>query len=123
VSIRDQILATDDIPKKLVDVPEWGMTIEVRGMTGADRTAILENAVNPTTGAVDLKVMYPDIVIASAHDPETGEKIFSPDDRSVLMAKSATALDRLAEAGMQVGGLSKQEGDDAGKRFPDKSES
>jgi hypothetical protein len=123
VSIRDQILATDDIPKKIVEVPEWGMSIEVRGMTGADRTAILESAVNPTTGAVDLKVMYPDIVIASAHDPETGEKIFSPSDRDVLMAKSATALDRLAEAGMQVGGLSKQESDDAGKRFPDSSDS
>ena len=31
------------------------------------------------------------------------------------MQKSATALDRLAEAGMQVGGLSKTESDDAGK--------
>jgi len=123
MSIREQILATDDIPKKLVEVPEWGMSIEVRGMTGADRTAILENAVNPTTGVVDLKIMYPDIVIASAHDPETGEKIFSPEDRDLLMAKSATALDRLAEAGMQVGGLSKESSDDAGKRFPDASNS
>lgn len=123
MSIRDQILAVDDIPKKLVEVPEWGLTVEVRGMTGADRTAILESAVNPTTGAVDLKVMYPDIVIASAHDPETGEKIFSADDRAVLMQKSATALDRLAEAGMQVGGLSKEESDEAGKRFPAVSES
>lgn len=124
MSLRDQILATDDIQKTIVVVPEWNdLKVEVRGMTGADRTAILSSAINPTTGQVDFRVMYPDIVIATCFDPETGERIFSDNDRDALLSKSATALDRLAEVGMSVGGLTKEVQDEAGKRFPDESES
>jgi hypothetical protein len=123
MSLRDQILAKNDIRKKIVNVPEWGIDVEVRGMTGADRTTILENAVNPETGSVDLKVMYPAIVIASCYDPETGEKIFTPEDKDLLLSKSATALDLLAQEGMQVGGMTNDEVEQAGKQFPAVSES
>ena len=123
MSLRDKILATDDIRKKIVNVPEWGIDVEVRGMTGAGRTTILENAVDPATGQVDLRIMYPAIVIASCFDPETGEQIFTPEDKDLLLAKSATALDRLAQEGMQVGGLTNDEVEQAGKQFPAVSES
>jgi len=123
MSLRDQILAKDDILKKIVHVPEWGIDIEVRGMTGADRTSILKNAVDTATGQVDLQVMYPAIVIASCYDPETGEAIFVPEDADALLNKSAIALDLLAQEAMRVGGLTNAEAEDAGKQFPASTES
>lgn len=122
MSLRDQILAAKDIPTEQVFIPEWGMTLEVRGMTGADRTRILETAVDVNTGSVDLKVVYPEIVMASTFDPETGERVFEEGDRDALLSKSAQAIDRLAEVGMRLGGFTKEATDASAKSFPDNAE-
>jgi hypothetical protein len=114
VSIRDQILAAQDIPSESVDVPEWGVKVEVRGMTGAERTRIMDKAVGQT-GDVNLQFVYPEIVIATSFDPESGEQIFSPQDRDALLAKSANALDRLASVGMRLSGFTQESADVAGK--------
>jgi hypothetical protein len=114
VSIRDQILAAQDIPSESVDVPEWGVKVEVRGMTGAERTRIMDKAVGQT-GDVNLQFVYPEIVIATSFDPESGEQIFSPNDRDALLAKSANALDRLASVGMRLSGFTQESADVAGK--------
>jgi hypothetical protein len=114
VSIRDQILALQDIPSEIVNVPEWGVKVDVRGMTGAERTRIMDLAVDQK-GGVNLQFVYPEIVIATSFDQETGEQIFSPKDRDALLAKSATALDRLASVGMRLSGFTQESADDAGK--------
>lgn len=114
MSIRDQILAAQDIPSESVDVPEWGVKVEVRGMTGAERTRIMDKAVGQT-GDVNLQFVYPEIVIATSFDPESGEQIFSPSDRDALLAKSANALDRLASVGMRLSGFTQESADVAGK--------
>jgi len=114
VSIRDQILTAQDIPSEIVDVPEWGVKVEVRGMTGAERTRIMDKAVGQT-GDVNLQFVYPEIVIATSFDPESGEQIFSPSDRDALLAKSANALDRLASVGMRLSGFTQESADVAGK--------
>lgn len=114
MSIRDQILALQDIPSEIVNVPEWGVKVDVRGMTGAERTRIMDLAVDQK-GGVNLQFVYPEIVIATSFDQETGEQIFSPKDRDALLAKSATALDRLASVGMRLSGFTQESADDAGK--------
>jgi len=113
VSIRDQILNSNDIPKKLVKVKEWNVEIEVRGMTGAERTRILDLAQGD--GGMNLQMVYPEIVISTAFDAETGEKIFSPEDRTALLSKSANALDSLATVGMQLSGFLAETSNDLGK--------
>ena len=114
MSIRDLILAAQDIPSESVDVPEWGVKVEVRGMTGAERTRIMDKAVGQT-GDVNLQFVYPEIVIATSFDPEICEQIFSPQDRDALLAKSANALDRLASVGMRLSGFTQESADVAGK--------
>ena len=114
MSIRDLILAAQDIPSESVDVPEWGVKVEVRGMTGAERTRIMDKAVGQT-GDVNLQFVYPEIVIATSFDPESGEQIFSPNDRDALLAKSVNALDRLASVGMRLSGFTQESADVAGK--------
>ena len=114
MSIRDQILASTDIPSEKVQVPEWGVTVEVRGMTGAERTRIMDKAVGQG-GEVNLQFVYPEIVIATSFDDTTGEQIFKPSDRDVLLTKSAVALDRLAQVGMRLSGFTQESADAAGK--------
>lgn len=114
MSIRDLVLAVQDIPVELVTVPEWNVKIEVRGMTGAERTRIMDMATE-SQGAMNLQFVYPEIVIATSFDPETGEQIFVPADRDILLSKSATALDRVAMVGMRLSGFTKESADDLGK--------
>ncbi len=114
MSIRDQILASVDIPSEKVPVPEWGVSVEVRGMTGAERTRIMDKAVDQA-GGVNLQFVYPEIVIATSFDDVSGEQIFKPSDRDILLTKSAMALDRLAQVGMRLSGFTQESADAAGK--------
>lgn len=114
MSLRDQILNSNDIPKELVKVKEWGIEIEVRGMTGAERTRILDIAMGKDQD-VNLQMVYPEIVIATAFDAETGEQIFTPADRTALLSKSANALDRLATVGMRLSGFTAEATEAMGK--------
>jgi hypothetical protein len=113
VSLRDQILNSNDIPKELVKVKEWNIEIEVRGMTGAERTRILDLAQDEK--GMNLQMVYPEIVISTAFDAETGEKIFTPEDRTALLSKSANALDSLATVGMRLSGFLAETSNDLGK--------
>jgi len=113
VSLRDQILNSNDIPKELVKVKEWNTEIEVRGMTGAERTRILDLAQDEK--GMNLQMVYPEIVISTAFDPVTGEKIFTPEDRTALLSKSANALDSLATVGMRLSGFLAETSNDLGK--------
>lgn len=114
MSIREQILALNDIPSEIVEVSEWGVKIEVRGMTGAERTRIMDIATK-TAGEFNLQFVYPEIVIATCFDTESGEQIFKPADRDVLLSKSANALDKLAMVGMRLSGFTSESADSAGK--------
>lgn len=114
MSLRDQILNAQDIPTQTVEVPEWNVNVEVKGMTGAERTRIMDLAMD-AGGELNLQTVYPEIVISTCFDPETGEKVFSPEDRVALLSKSATALDRLALVGMRLSGFTQESADAAGK--------
>ena len=114
MSLRDQILSIKDIPSETVKVKEWNIEVEVRGMTGAERTRILDLAMDEKNG-VNLQMVYPEIVISTAFDPSTGEQIFSPADRAALLSKSASALDTLATVGMRLSGFTQETSDDLGK--------
>lgn len=118
MSLRDRILAADDIQSEMVDVPEWGVTVEVRGMNGADRSRILDAAA-ASDGNLSVGTMYVDTVIASCYDPESGLRIFSDADRDSLLGKSASAIDRLAQVGMRLSGMQVEATDDAKRRFPE----
>jgi hypothetical protein len=97
----------------MVDVPEWGFTFEVRSMTAAERTHIMEMA--QKAGQVDLSLVYPEIIIATTFNPETGEKVFTSEHSEALMAKNAAALDRLAKVGLRLSGMTEEAADAAGK--------
>lgn len=104
-SLRDRILGASDIRRESVRVPEWDVVVEVRGLTGSQRAKLMKNGFDARGGA-DFEKLYPELLIASTFDPETGEQVFSEADRESLNGKSGAALERVAQAAMRISGLS-----------------
>ena len=42
MSIREQIINAEDIEHEIIEVPVWGVSIEVRSMTGRARTRLIK---------------------------------------------------------------------------------
>jgi len=102
MSIRDKILESDDLDKRVVDVPEWGVKVEVRTPNGRDRARITRLLQDET---VEPEVALAALLIPALFDPETGDRIFTEDDADVLVGKNGNALQRLAEIASGVSGL------------------
>ena len=116
-SIRDAIKAADDLETELVEVPEWGgIKVEVRSMSAGVRVRTLK-AARAFDADTDAVALYPGVVVECCYDPETGEKIFDPQDEEWLLEKSGKPLERLASVAMRLSAL----GDDAAEAGKDSS--
>ena len=116
MSIRDHILQCDDVQRETIEVPQWGVRVSVHGMSGAARTAMIQNAAD-NDGVMNFSRMMPDIVIMSTYDPDTDEQIFSESDRDALMLKSGAALDLIVNTCLRISGLLDAAVDNAGKEM------
>lgn len=104
MSLREKIFGIDDAKKELVEVKEWGISIEVRSMSALERSRLLEKVVDGK-GKVNFELLYPSVVIACSFDPETGEKIFTPEDFAALNEKNAGALEHITKVALKLSGL------------------
>ena len=114
MSLRDRILAADDIGKELLVVPHWDVEVELRTMTASERSKMLASAVD-NNGNMDLEELYPRILIATVYDPESGDPVFDSDDVASLATKSAAAIEFVAQKSMALSGLAGDGVDEAGK--------
>jgi hypothetical protein len=118
IPMRDKILACDDIQRELLEVPEWAVVIEVRGMSGGDRAVMMDHM---QAGGVKASTVYVDAVIKSSFDPDSGERLFQDSDRDALLGKSSAALDRIATLAMRLSGMEQEAVDEAKRQFPEAS--
>jgi hypothetical protein len=102
MSLRDKILALDDKKRVPVEVPEWGLTVWVQSMSGADRESFDELIVKAP------QQLWIRSVVLCACD-EKGERLFADSDTDALKTRSAAALERIAKAALAVSGLQKTE--------------
>ncbi len=107
---RDAILAAQDIQTEEVDVPEWGGSVLVRGMTGAERDAFEESVL---TGRgkkrdVNLKNFRARLIVKSVVDKK-GDRLFTMADIDALGAKSAAALGRCFDVATRLSGMSDED--------------
>jgi hypothetical protein len=100
---REAILTAQDLAHEDVPVPEWGGTVRVRTLTGAERDA-LGAAMVDADGKPDL-VGYRCRMVAASVVDEAGARLFSDADAAALGAKSASALDRVASAVERINGM------------------
>ena len=108
MSLRDQILACKDIQSEVVEVPQWGVTVEVRGMTARQRALVLQESVD-AKGAVNLQKLYPQLVVMSTYDPETSEPVFLSGDFDAVAEKSGAALEVIAQVAMRLSGFNTED--------------
>jgi hypothetical protein len=66
-------------------------------------------------GEADISRVYPEVIIGCSFDPETGEPLFTSEDREMLMSKNASALDRVATVASELSGFTEKAVDKAGK--------
>ena len=105
---RDAILGADDRRTEDVEVPEWGGTVRVRGLTGTERDAYEASIVSlrgDGSQHFTLQNARARLVALCACD-EAGERIFTDKDVKELGLKSAVALERVFDAARRVSGLS-----------------
>ena len=106
--IRDKIASATDIKKQTVHSNAWDCDVEVRGMSGTARAAVMAAGYNEE-GVVDYLAFYPAVLIATCYVPETDLPLFDAADRDMLNSKSATGLEELALPAMKLSGLSKDD--------------
>lgn len=103
---RDQIDTADDLPFEDVPVPEWGGSVRLRTLTGAERDAF-ESSVVSQSGSnrkVNLKNVRARLVSLCLVDEE-GNRLYSDADVAKLGKKSAKVLDRLFDKAQRLSGL------------------
>jgi len=115
MNLRDKILAAQDIPSETLTVKEWDVTVLVKGMSAGERITLMQNAYDQTTQQVNMAAVYPDVVVACVHDPDTGEALFTTADKDALMSKSSAAIESIAAVGLRLSGIGAESEDEAGK--------
>lgn len=103
---RDDILQADDIVTEAVDVPEWGGTVLVKGMSGVERDEF-DLAIMSKTGKsreVNLENLRARLCASSIVD-EDGNLIFTQEDVFALSEKSGAALQRVYDVASRLSGL------------------
>ena len=103
---KNAILGVVDIRKELVDVPEWGGSVWVRGMTGAERdkfeSSIVESRGKGTkVNMVNVRARLASLTICD----EGGNLLFTQADIVALSAKSASALQRIFAVAQRLSGI------------------
>lgn len=107
---RDAILGARDLPTEDVEVPEWGGTVRVRGLTGTERDAFEQSIARRKGKNVELNLrnVRAKLVALSVVD-EQGNRIFSEADVDALGQKSAAALDRIFRVAQRLSGLTDED--------------
>ncbi|CAB5220403.1 hypothetical protein UFOVP238_45 [uncultured Caudovirales phage] len=112
-TLREQILGAEDTQSELVEVPQWGVTVEVRGMSGKSRAQFLANYTDEV-GRVQWDRLYPNLLIHTVFDPETSEQVFLAEDSDAINLKSGSALEIVANVSLRLSGLNQEQQKEAG---------
>lgn len=108
---RDQILAADDLPRELVEVPEWGGAVLVRTLTGAERDQFEAQVVEmrgrkiKSLNMANLRARLVSLCVVD----EKGERLFTDADVKALGGKSAAALQRVFDVASRLSGLGEED--------------
>lgn len=114
MSLRDRILAAEDIDSRTIHIEQWDVDVELRTLSAVERTRLVKSCTD-AEGLVDLEKMYPLLVIASCYDPETGGKVFDISDMDAVGDKSASAIEFVARKAMEMSGMNPNAVDTEGK--------
>lgn len=109
---KEQITAADDRQWEDVDVPEWGGTVRVLGMSGTERNAYQSSlVVLGPNGSVQRMNMADQLakLVAKSVVGEDFERLFSDNEVKELGKKNGAVLERIGQVAQRLSGLRKED--------------
>jgi hypothetical protein len=124
---KEQIWSASDIMVDEVEVPEWGGSVRVKGMSGRERDAFeaasLLASKKGQPREVNLRNLRARLIVACAVD-ENNQPLFDNKDVMRLGEKSAIALERVFAKAQKLSGMSEDDIEElAGNSDGDQSDS
>lgn len=115
---RDQILSAPDLATIDVDVPEWGGTVRLKTMTGAERDAFENEIVQQKKSGTRVNLLNVRArLLSRVIVDEHGAPLFSRHDIEALGQKSSRALDRLADAAGKLNAINDEDLEELAEDF------
>ena len=112
---RDEILGADDLPVEEVEVPEWGGSVLVRGLTGGQRDAFEMMVLNWRDKDRSIENLRATLAAWCIVDAD-GKRLFNDSsDVRRLAQKSARALERVFDAARRASGLTEADVEELAK--------
>lgn len=113
---KELILQVQDVQIELIEVPEWGGAVYVKGLTGAERdafesTIIQQKGKSQTVNMRNVRAKLLQLTIVD----DKGNRLFSAEDIGALGSKSAKAIERLFEAASRLSGISAADAEELSK--------
>ncbi len=99
---REAILAAEDLSQVEVEVPEWGGSVWVRGLTAHERTKLERSGNEPEDEDRRLK-----LVTLCTCDRE-GKRLFNLEDIEALGEKNWEPVQRIFEKALELNGMGRQ---------------
>ncbi len=116
MGIREVLLGATTVPTEVVVLPELGVSVTVRGMTGSERDAFEATCwegrgKKRAFSSKDVRAK----LIASCCLDEKGQRAFSDADVQSLGQVRADVIDRLFGVAQRLSGMTDQDVDDLGQ--------
>ncbi len=103
MSLKDQILQADDLPRKELFIPEWGFSVMIRTLTAGERDRFEGQQNKDPFGDVRAR-----LAVLCLCDGE-GARLFTDADIPAVSAKCSKALDRIFTVCVRLNGISRQD--------------
>jgi hypothetical protein len=114
---KDQILQADDVEYRDVPVPEWGGTVRLKAITGADRDQYeMSMARAREKGNLD-KANFRAVLLSRSICDEGLRPIFQPRDIYELGKKNARILDKLFDVAAELAGIREADKEEVEENF------
>jgi hypothetical protein len=123
---KEQILAADDRPSEDVRVPEWGGTVTLRVMRGAERDQLEAELakLGGSRGEIDPAKLigFKSRLLVRCAVNGNGGPMFDLGDVESLQEKSGAVLNRLADVALRLNGLTDRSLEDMAGNSPTAAE-
>jgi hypothetical protein len=117
--ISDLIAPSTDLEVEQVNLPKWGVVIEVRGLDGVKRSEFQQamSRASESDDPTDSTAIEKALLVLSCFDPEADPPtpVFTEADVDMLWTKSGAYIGRLVQAALTVSGLTKASQEAMGK--------
>ena len=92
-----------ELPSETVDVPEWGVSVILRGLTGKEQSALYRSA-SKKGGGVDEETFAARLVSVCLFDKD-GNRLLEDGEYEAVLSWPGPVFNRLVQASMRLNGL------------------